>query len=55
MEDEIDYVVEALTKSDLQKKLNQWRHDYHLEIESMAYAKDGIMMVIIKRKRRFKG
>lgn len=47
---EEDYIIIEKLRSDFQKVLNQWKHDYILIIEWMEYDKEtGMFRALIKR------
>ena len=54
----VDYVVkEYVGVCDLQRHLNQWKHDYELSIEAMnvirtSEAGDYLLIVVVKRVRK---
>ncbi len=49
-----EYKILQLGKMDLQKILNQWKHDYELEIISTNVEKEMITMVIKRIPRHDK-
>lgn len=44
-----EYIIKTGTESDWQKWLNQWRHNYNIEIVSALYDKLGLLTMIINR------
>jgi len=54
----IEYKIEIGKPSDIQKKLNQWRHDYFVHIEDTLvitpYEVNPIIMMVISREPKGK-
>lgn len=43
-----EYVIEQGKASDVQKKLNQWRHNYFIEILSCSFYADEIIVILTR-------
>lgn len=49
----MEYLIVEKTKSEFQKLLNQWKHNYNIEILWMSYSEDiGRFRALIKREVR---
>lgn len=47
-----DYLIEYGFVKDVQKKLNQWKHDYELEILSFNSNNVDTCIILIKRTKK---
>lgn len=50
-----EYILKTASASDWQKRLNQWKHTYNIDIISMdSFEKDGVVLVtmLINRKEK---
>lgn len=47
-----EYVVLDESDKGLQMKLNQWRHDYHIEIMAACLTSNGYWKVVLKRTKK---
>ena len=47
-----DYCIVEKEKSEFQKLLNQWKHQFDIEIIWMDYLSDNKYRALIKRKER---
>ena len=47
-----EYKIETGSKSHLQKILNQWKHEFTVQVISFTYVKDDQFAIIIKRVRK---
>lgn len=50
-----EYILKTASTSDWQKWLNQWRHNYTIEVKSMdSFEKEGAVFVTMLIERREK-
>ena len=48
---EEEYIVITESDSDIQKKLNQWRHIYHIKILGMCSRNDSVTYLIVRFRK----
>lgn len=53
MSGEVDYVVIVHeSPKELQKKLNQWRHEYYISLHGFHVSSAGDVSVVVTRQRK---
>ena len=47
-----EYIIEYRTPKDWQKVLNQWKHEYTIEILSSILSDEDNLLLIVKRTKK---
>lgn len=47
----IEYTVLNEAAKSVQKKLNQWRHEYHIKLEGLTFEGENIKVMVVRKRK----